>query len=71
MKIECYLSLDCPTEEALRGNIGEALAIDEIRADVTFRRIDEQDALALGVTGSPSIFIDGRELQPQGLVGLS
>jgi len=71
MEFDCYLSLECPTEEALRDNITRALAIEKVEADVKFHRIDDNKAVALGMTGSPSVFINGKELQPQGLVGFS
>ena len=71
MKIDCYLSAGCGSEEALRANITRALAIEKITAEVNFNRIDDTKAMALGLTGSPSLFIDGMELLPQGAVGFS
>lgn len=71
MKIDCHLSLECASEETLRENITRALAVEKVEAKLTFHRIDANKALALGITGSPSIFINGKELQPQGLVGFS
>ena len=71
MRIDCYLSPGCASEEALRENIATALAGEKVEAELNFRRLDDSQAMALGVTGSPSIFINGRELQPQGAVGFS
>ena len=71
MKIDSYLSPECASEEGLRENIKQALAIEEVEADVSLHRIDDNKAMALGATGSPSVFINGKELQPQGLVGFS
>lgn len=71
MKIDCYLSSGCVSEEALRENITRALAIEKTEAVLSIHRIDDDKAIALGLTGSPSVFIDGKELQPQGLVGFS
>ncbi len=71
MRIDCYLSPGCASEEALRENIKRALTIEKVEADVSLHRIDDNKAMALGVTGSPSVFINGKELQPQGLVGFS
>jgi hypothetical protein len=65
MKIDCYLSPECPTEEALRENISRALAIENVAAELSLHRIDDSKAMALGLTGSPSVFINGKELQPQ------
>jgi hypothetical protein len=71
MRIDCYLSPECASEEALRENIKRALAIEKMEADFSLHRIDDNRAMALGVTGSPSVLINGKELQPQGLVGFS
>jgi hypothetical protein len=71
MKIDCYLSPGCSSEDALRENITRALTIEKVEAEVNFSRADDATAMALGLTGSPSIFIDGKELQPQGTVGFS
>jgi hypothetical protein len=71
VKIDCYLSPGCGSEEALRENITRALVIEKIEAEVNFHRIDDAKAVALRLTGSPSVFIDGKELQPQGMVGFS
>jgi len=71
MRIDCYLSPGCVSEETLRENIKRALTIEKVEGDVSIHRIDDNKAMALGVTGSPSVFINGKELQPQGLVGFS
>ena len=71
MRIDCYMSPECGSEEDLRKNITCALAEEKIEAKVSLYRIDDDTAASLKVTGSPSIFINGKELQPQGLVGFS
>jgi hypothetical protein len=71
MDIDCYMSRGCGSEEALRQNITLALAGEEVEAKVNFHRIDDARAAALGLTGSPSVFINRHELQPQGTVGFS
>ena len=71
MKIDCYLSLGCGSEEVLHENITRASAIEKIKAEVNFRRIADEEAIGLGLSGSPSVFIDDREIQPQGTVGFS
>jgi len=70
-KIDCYLSPGCGSEESLRANLTRALAIEKIEAHVHFHRIDDANALALGLTGSPAVFINGKELQPQESIGFS
>ena len=71
MRIVCYLSPGCASEEALRENIERALAMEKLEADLSIHRIDDKQAAALGLSGSPSVLIDGKELQPQGVVGFS
>ncbi len=71
MKIDCYLSPGCGSEADLRKNITRALVIEKAQADVNFHRIDDDKATSLELTGSPSVFINGKELQPQGKVGFS
>jgi hypothetical protein len=71
VKIDCYLSPECGSETALNENIGRALTIEKVEAELSFHRIDDTKAITLGVTGSPSVFINGKELQPQGFVGFS
>jgi hypothetical protein len=71
MKIDCSLSHGCGSEEALRENITQALVIEKVKAEVNFNIIDDEKAVALGLSGSPSVFVDGKELQPQRSVGFS
>ena len=70
-KIDCYLSPGCGSEDALRKNITRALAMEKVEARVNLHRIDDAQAVALGLTGSPAVFINGKELQPQGQIGFS
>jgi hypothetical protein len=63
-KIECYISLQCGSEGALRNNISVALSLEGVEGDVVFRRIDDETAAGLGLSGSPSVFINGAEVQP-------
>lgn len=71
MKIECYLSLTCGSEDALRENVRIALALEAVNADVSFRRISNTEANALGLRGSPSVLIDGTDIQPANVEGFS
>ncbi len=71
MKIDCYISQGCSSEEALKENIAHALEAEKIRAEVGMHRISDEKANELKLGGSPSIFINGRELQPSGFVGFS
>jgi protein-disulfide isomerase len=71
LTIDCYLSQGCQSEEALKMSIATALKRDRIKADVNFHRLNDDEALSLGLSGSPSVFINGKELQPSGTVGFS
>ena len=71
MKIDCYLSQGCRSEEALKTNIATAIEREGVQAEVNVLRIDADEALSIGLSGSPSIFINGKELQPLGAAGFS
>ena len=71
MKIDCYISQACGSEEALRKNIARAMETEKVYIEVGFHRIDDAKAGELKLSGSPSVFIDGKELQPQGAAGFS
>ena len=71
MKIECYLSPGCAAEPGLRNNLDKALLLAQIEASVSFYRIEDEEAVARGLSGSPSIFINGKELQPQHSIGFA
>lgn len=71
LKITCYLSPACGSQGELRANIDRALAAEDISADVSVQRIDDQKAADLGLSGSPSILIDGKELQPSAGAGFA
>ncbi len=72
LKIDCYLSLTCGSEERLRENIRTALEAEGVEAEVNFYRISEEKASELGLRGSPSVLINGKDIQPvDGPLGFS
>jgi hypothetical protein len=71
MHIDCYLFEGCGAEQDLRKNIAQALVIEKVKAEVNLNIIDDKKAIALGLSGSPSVFVNGKEIQPQGTVGFS
>lgn len=71
IKIECYLSLKCGAEPALRENIAKALAKEGVEADVKFYRLSDVEACLKGLKGSPAIFINGREVEPGEMTGFT
>ncbi len=71
MKIDCYLSHECGSEEGLRENIRKALETEDSEVEVNYHRIDDETARTLRLSGSPSVFVDGKEIQPQDTIGFS
>lgn len=71
MKIDCYISQGCGSEETLKENIDRALEAEKIQAEVNIHRISDEKAAELKLSGSPSVFINGKELQPSGTIGFS
>jgi hypothetical protein len=71
IKIDCYLSKKCGAEPPLRENIAKALSLEGLEARVSFRRLSDVEATLKGLKGSPAIFINGREVQPQELTGFT
>ena len=71
MKIDCYFSEGCASEAALRENLSRALRLEEVKADVSFRRITDSEAADLGLKGSPSVLINGKDIQPVNVHGFS
>jgi hypothetical protein len=71
MKIDCYISQGCGSEEELKENIERALEAEKMQAEVGIHRISDEQAVGMKLSGSPSVFINGRELQPSGSIGFS
>jgi hypothetical protein len=71
MKIDCYLSKGCSSEDALRKNIHQALVQEAVDAEVSFYRISDSEAEQCGLKGSPSVLINGRDIQPVDVQGFS
>jgi len=71
MKIDCYLSSGCASENALRENLNKALELEAVEAQVNVRRITDAEAEAFGLKGSPSVLINGKDVQPVNVQGFS
>ena len=66
MRIELLYYPECPSHERVLELLRDALALEGIRADIEVIRIDTQEqAEQYRFVGSPTIRIDGREIQPQ------
>jgi hypothetical protein len=65
------MSLGCGAEEGLKANISQALDLEGVSAEVRFNRISDKEAATLGLRGSPSVLIDGKDIQPADVIGFS
>ncbi|RMG05963.1 MAG: hypothetical protein D6726_00295, partial [Nitrospirae bacterium] len=66
-----YMSMTCGSEEALRENISKALQEEGLKAEVNYHRISDEEAKRLGLRGSPSVLINGQDIQPAAVTGFS
>ncbi len=64
MRIDCYISFNCASKEPLKENIDKALELEEVDAEVIFSVVNELEAARLGLRGSPSVLINGDDIQP-------
>ncbi len=71
MKIDCYISEGCGSEIQLRENVEEAMRLESVGADVRFHIINETEAKRLGLMGSPSVLINGKDILPGEIPGIS
>ncbi len=71
MKIDCYISEGCGSKIKLRKNVEEAVRLESVDADVRFHTIDETEAKRLGLMGSPSVLINGADILPGEIPGIS
>ena len=71
MKIDCYLSMGCSSEAALRHNLDEALTAEGTEAELNYHRIGDDEAERLNLKGSPTILINGVDPFPSDIDGFS
>jgi hypothetical protein len=71
IRIDCYLAQDCASEQALRDSINTALRLETVKAEVSYTRVTESEAEKLGLRGSPSVLVDGRDILPFSMSGFS
>jgi protein-disulfide isomerase len=63
--------MTCKSEDLLRENIREALRLEGLKAQIKIIRVNEKIADRLKMKGSPTIFINDLEIQPQNVEGTS
>ncbi len=61
LKIDIFTSETCGSYYQLRENIEKALAELRIEAEVNYRTVYYDDAVSLGIKGSPSVWINGKD----------
>jgi hypothetical protein len=71
LKIDVYLSKVCSSFDQLRENIDLALAETGVQSQVDYHRVDFDEAVKLGVRGSPSVWINGKDAFEENAVGFS
>ncbi|UCH45091.1 MAG: hypothetical protein JSV11_12490 [Nitrospiraceae bacterium] len=71
LTIDCYISSGCTSEKPLKENVARALSLEGVEAAVNFHRINEEEAVTIGLKGSPSIQINGVDIIPGEISGFS
>ena len=71
MKIECFISENCGSYHELRENIDHALAEMSVKAEVTYTVVYYDEALSIGIKGSPTIRINGKDIDEGGSPGIA
>ena len=61
LKIDIYLSEICGSYHQLREHLDRVLVELHISAEVTYHTVHYDEAVNLGVEGSPSIWINGKD----------
>jgi hypothetical protein len=65
MKIECFFSEGCGSKEKLKENIQKALLAQGMVAEVNFRVLSCEEAEQLGIGGSPTVWVNGQDIEPE------
>jgi hypothetical protein len=71
MRIDCFLSEQCGSYHQLNENISIALRELGVTADIQYHTVFYDEAVALGVKGSPTIRINGRDIVNDGTPGVA
>jgi len=58
------ISKGCESKEVMKRNVQQAILEEGIEAEVSFREVAQEEAEQLGMGGSPTIWINGRDLEP-------
>ncbi|MAG35769.1 MAG: hypothetical protein CL878_05935 [Dehalococcoidia bacterium] len=70
LAVEFLFFADCPSHDTALERLREALRLEEVPASLTVREMrTEEEARAAQFPGSPTIRINGDDIQPRGAVG--
>jgi hypothetical protein len=61
MKIDIFMSEFCGSRQELRVNLKQALADLSVKADVRWHTVTYDEAVRRGITGTPSLWINGKD----------
>jgi hypothetical protein len=70
MNIDSFMSEGCGSYHQLRENIDKALSDLGVQADVSYNTVYYDEAVKLGLRGSPTIRINGKDLDEGGSPGI-
>lgn len=66
LRIDCYISELCGSYYQLQESVDHALSELGIAADVRYHTFYYDEAVARGILGSPSVWINGKDAFPGG-----
>lgn len=65
MKVDFLYYEDCPSHEEALGRLRQVMADESIQAEIEITKVEtDEQAKGLRFIGSPTIFIDGRDIDP-------
>jgi predicted DsbA family dithiol-disulfide isomerase len=59
--IDIYMAEMCGSYHQLRANLDRAIAELQAPAEVVYHTVDYDEAVSLGIKGSPSIWLNGKD----------
>jgi hypothetical protein len=62
MQIDCFISESCSSLDSLKANIKTAIAGLGLEAAVNYRTVGNEEAVGLGLQGSPTVMINGKDI---------
>lgn len=71
MKIESFIAEGCSSEPMVSENVRRALEVTGAVAEVAVRRVNDEEARALGIAGSPTVLVDGLDVAPAQSTGFT